>query len=235
MPLRQGDSILAIGGDDRISILRSSADFLLIQTDLSDQPTDWKKARAAICVGLVAIIASIAGVPVYLAMLGAAAIVILARLVSVEDAYRGMEWQAIVLIAGMYPLSTALVQTGLAQRLGALAVDFAAPFGPLGLVAGTFIFTALLTQLMAGQVTTLITAPIFISAAIHMKVNPQAVAVTAAIACSASFLTPLSHPVNSLMIGPGNYRFNDFFRAGWILTLLSFFMLLVGMKLFWGL
>lgn len=143
MPLRQGDLILAIGGDDRISILRSSADFLLIQTDLSDQPTDWKKARAAICVGLVAIIASIAGVPVYLAMLGAAAIVILARLVSVEDAYRGMEWQAIVLIAGMYPLSTALVQTGLAQRpfFGALAVDFAAPFGPLGLVAGTFIFT----------------------------------------------------------------------------------------------
>lgn len=89
---------------------------------------------------------------------------------------------------------------------------------------------------MAGQVTTLITAPIFISAAIHMKVNPQAVAVTAAIACSASFLTPLSHPVNSLMIGPGNYRFNDFFPGGVDSdVLLSFFMLLVGMKLFWGL
>ena len=75
----------------------------------------------------------------------------------------------------------------------------------------------------------------FISAAISLDVNPQAAAVATAIACSAAFLTPLSHPVNALMIGPANYRFGDFFRAGRTLTVLSFFMLLLGMKLFWGL
>jgi di/tricarboxylate transporter len=68
-----------------------------------------------------------------------------------------------------------------------------------------------------------------------MRVSPQAIAVATAIGCSASFLTPLSHPVNILMITPGNYTFGDFFRAGWPLTLACFLMLLLGMKLFWGL
>jgi di/tricarboxylate transporter len=81
----------------------------------------------------------------------------------------------------------------------------------------------------------MVTGPITISAAISMGVNPQAIAVATAIGCSASFFTPLAHPVNILMIAPANYTFGDFFRIGWKLTLLSFVMLLVGMILFWGL
>jgi di/tricarboxylate transporter len=68
-----------------------------------------------------------------------------------------------------------------------------------------------------------------------MGTNPQAIAVAAAIGCSASFLTPMAHPVNILMIGPGNYRFADFLRIGWLLTVISFIMLIIGMALFWHL
>jgi di/tricarboxylate transporter len=68
-----------------------------------------------------------------------------------------------------------------------------------------------------------------------MGTNPQAMAVAAAIGCSASFITPIAHPVNLLMIGPGNYQFSDFFRVGWGLTIVCFVMLLVGMVLFWQL
>jgi len=71
--------------------------------------------------------------------------------------------------------------------------------------------------------------------AISLGVNPQAIAVATAIGCSASFLTPISHPVNVLIIAPGNYRFNDFLRVGWILMLICFIMLIVGMILFWKL
>ena len=77
--------------------------------------------------------------------------------------------------------------------------------------------------------------PVTISAAIQMGVSPQAIAVATAIGCSASFFTPLAHPVNILMIAPGNYTFGDFVRNGWPLTVLSFFMLLLGMVVFWGL
>ena len=88
---------------------------------------------------------------------------------------------------------------------------------------------------MGGQVTVLVTGPIAISAALSMHTSPQAMAVAAALGCSASFLTPIAHPVNILMIGPGNYRFSDFFRAGWLLTVISFVALVIGMVLFWGL
>ncbi|MHB8628395.1 MAG: anion permease [Aggregatilineales bacterium] len=125
--------------------------------------------------------------------------------------------------------------TRLADVIGKLVVNWVLPFGPLGLVAGAYLLMAFLSQVIAGQVTTLITAPVLISAAISLHSNPQAVAVVSAIACSTSFLTPLAHPVNALMIGPANYKFTDFFRVGWGLTVLSFVMLLIGMSLFWKL
>jgi di/tricarboxylate transporter len=88
---------------------------------------------------------------------------------------------------------------------------------------------------MGSQITALVAGPIAISAAIHLHTNPQAIAVATAIGCSASFLTPLAHPVNTLMVGPANYRFADFFRLGWGLMIVCFVALLAGLKLFWGL
>jgi di/tricarboxylate transporter len=108
------------------------------------------------------------------------------------------------------------------------------PLGGLGLIAGANVFSSLLTQFLGGQVSALIAGPVTISAAISMGVNAQAVAVATAIGCSFSFLTPMAHPVNVLIIGPGNYKFKDFFKIGWILSVLSFIMLMIGMIIFWG-
>jgi di/tricarboxylate transporter len=233
--LRPGDSLLVVGARELLKNLQRSSDFLTLETDTGDQPVKWKLAIISIALTLGAIIASILGFPVYLATLIAAVIMLISGLLTMEEAYRTMEWQAIILIAGMYPISLAIVNTGLADVIGKLVVNWVSPFGPLGLVAGAYLLTAFLSQVIAGQVTTLITAPVLISAAISLHSNPQAVAVASAIACSTSFLTPLAHPVNALMIGPGNYKFSDFFRVGWGLTVLSFVMLLIGMSLFWKL
>ena len=78
-------------------------------------------------------------------------------------------------------------------------------------------------------------APITISAALHLGVNPQAIAVVTAIAGSVSFITPLSHPVNILMIAPANYAFADFVKSGWLLTIVCFIALMVAVPLFWSL
>jgi di/tricarboxylate transporter len=114
-------------------------------------------------------------------------------------------------------------------------VAIVTPFGPLGLAAGAYLLTSLLTQVMGGQVTALVTGPVAISAAISLQTSPQAIAVATAIGCSASFFTPLAHPVNILMMGPANYTFRDYFRIGWRLTIVCFVMLLIGMELFWRL
>lgn len=233
--LHAGDSLLVIGDRRGLRTLQNSPDFLVLESDPSDQPVQWRAAIFTIALTIAAIAASILGFPIYLAALIAAVLMIVAGILPMEEIYRTMEWQSIILIAGMYPVSLAMVNTGLAESIGHIVVQIVAPFGPLGLAAGAYLFTALLSQVIAGQVTTLITAPIFISAAISLGTNPQAIAVASAIACSVAFLTPLAHPVNTLMIGPANYRFADFFRAGWLLTILCFLMLILGMKLFWNL
>ncbi|MEO8391648.1 MAG: SLC13 family permease [Chloroflexota bacterium] len=233
--LQTGDALLAVGAPHRLKSLQADPNFVVLEPDVSDQPVDVNHAVLSVGIVLAAIVASILGAPVFLAMLAAALLVFILGLLPVEDAYRTMEWQAIFLIAGMYSVSIAMVNTGLAAIIGQQVITLVTPFGPLGLAAGAYLLTAALTQVMGGQVTTLVTGPIVISAAIHLGVSPQAIAVAAAIGCSASFITPIAHPVNILMIGPGNYTFSDFFRLGWGLTIVCFVMLMIGMALFWHL
>jgi di/tricarboxylate transporter len=166
-------------------------------------------------------------------MLAAALLLLITGMLSMEEAYQGVKWQAIFLIAGMYSVSLAMVNTGLALRIGGVMIAIVTPLGPLGLGAGAYLLTAALTQVMGGQVTALVTGPIMISAAISLHTSPQAVAVATAIGCSASFFTPIAHPVNILMIAPANYEFEDFFHIGWRLTIVCFVMLLVGLIVFW--
>ena len=235
LKLNPGDSILMVGSRDRLKGLRNNRDFVVLEPDESDQPMRKNHALLVTAVLAAAIITSIFGFPVYLATLAAAIIIILSGVISTEDAYRSMEWRAIFLIAGMYTVSIAMVQTGLAVMIGQEVVNLVRPFGPVGLAAGSYLLTAALTQLMGGQVTALVTVPIAISAALNMHTSPQAMAVASAIGCSASFLTPIAHPVNILMIGSGNYRFIDFFRVGWLLTIITFVVLVFGMMIFWRL
>jgi di/tricarboxylate transporter len=234
LPIQFGDSLLVIAPTNAISILRNSIDWIVIEPNPGDQPVNVPMAATTVLITAAAVAASLAGAPVYLSMLVGALLLMLLRIIPIEDAYRKIEWQAIFLIAGMYAVSLAMVQTGLAALVGDAMLAMVTPLGPLGLAAGAYLLTAILTQFMGGQVAALITGPIVISAAVQMGVNPQAIAVATATGCSTAFLTPMTHPVNLLMIAPGNYRFSDFFHVGWPLTLLSFGMLLLGLVLFWG-
>ncbi|MGA9347795.1 MAG: SLC13 family permease [Anaerolineae bacterium] len=233
--LRLGDSLLMIGSRSKLKRLYSSPDFIVLEPDPSDQPV--QRLQASLTVGVIAagIIASLLGLPVHFSMLAAALLLLITGMLSMEEAYQGVKWQAIFLIAGMYSVSLAMVNTGLAKWIGEVMVAIVTPLGPLGLGAGAYLLTAALTQVMGGQVTALVTGPITISAAISLRASPQAVAVATAIGCSASFFTPLAHPVNILMIAPANYKFEDFFHIGWRLTIVCFVMLLVGLIVFWRL
>ncbi len=192
------------------------------------------KTMLAVGLTLAGIAASIAGAPVYLSMISVAVLLMLLKIVPIQEAYSAIEWQVIFLIAGMYAVSLAFVETGLAALLAKGILTTAESTGPLGLCAAVFILAMLINQVIGGQVTAYVVGPIALSAAISLGINPQAVAVATAIGCSTSFLTPIAHPVNLIMLAPGGYKFGDFFKAGWALTLISFILLLLGLKLFWG-
>jgi len=235
IPLEMGDSLLVLSRPSRMQQLHKSSDLIVIEPNAADQPVNLRQAVLTIGITLAAIIASIAGVPIYLSMLAGAALILLFNVLSMEEAYHTVEWQAIFLIAGMYAVSLAIVQTGLAEQIGQTILSFITPLGPLGVAGTAFLLSSFLTQFLGGQVTALVTGPVALSAALKMGANPQAIAVATAIGCSAAFITPIAHPLNILMMAPANYKFRDFIRAGWLLTILCFVMVLIGLTLFWHL
>jgi di/tricarboxylate transporter len=197
--------------------------------------TEGHRAPLAVAVTLMAVAASVVGFPSSLAMLAGALIIVLSGVLSLDEVYDEMEWGVLLLVAGMYVVSTALVETGLADLLSATILHVVAPLGPLGLAAGVFLLGAALAQLMGGQVTAFVTGPLAIQAALTMGADVQAIALAAAIGSSAVFLTPFAHPVNMLIVAPGNYRFTDFARVGAGALAVCFVVLLVGLVAFWGL
>ena len=230
-----GDSLLLVGSPERLPWLRKLPGLIVFEPDPGDIPIQRGMAIASTAILAAAVIASIAGVPVFLATLIGAVCLFASGMFSIDEAYEAMPWQALILIAGMYSVCLAMVHTGLAAMVSDSVVGWVAPFQGIGLVAGAFLLTALLTQIIGGQVAALVTGPITIAAAIRLHHNPQAIAVATAIGCSAAFLTPVAHPVNLLIMGPGNYQFKDFLRIGVPMTVLCFVALIVGMVLFWRL
>lgn len=236
MPLEVGDALLMIGKPGSIGALAKERDFLILQSEEMQQPRLPHKARWALLITVgVLLLAVLEILPTAETTLLGAVAMALTGCINLDEAYRAIEWRVVFLIAGMLPLSTAMIHTGLAARLGSALVDALAPFGPLALVAGLFALTMLITQAVGGQTAALMVGPVAVTSAVQLGVNPQATAVAVAIACSAAFLTPIAHPVNILMMGPGGYTFGDFLKVGLGMTVVTFLGLLVGMHLFWQL
>jgi len=235
LPLEAGDSLLMIGPSSRLRDLRANPEIILLEVEAPVPLVPRKRALFSLLLLLGAVAASVMGMPAYLAILSAASLALLLNLLPVQEAYRAIEWQVLFFIAGMSAASRAMVNTGLAALAAESVVRLLTGSGSLELAGAAFLLSAALTQFMGSQTTAFVIGPIAISAALHLGLAPQPIALAAAIGCSASFLTPTSHPVNLIMMNPGNYRFGDFARVGLGLMALTFLTLLAGLVLFWHL
>ena len=208
---------------------------MVLQSSHAARPLIPQKAWWALGITALVLLASIIEIiPAAEAMMLGVAAMALTGCINLDDAYRGIGWRVIFLIAGMLPVSIAMINTGLAAHIADALVALLSPYGALALIAGLFTITMLMTQIIGGQVAALIIGPIAVTSALQLGIDAQAVAVAVAIACSASFLTPIAHPVNVLMMGPGSYTSRDFLGVGTGMILVTFSMLLVGMKLLWA-
>lgn len=234
-PLQAGDALLMVGTPDRVRSLAEEPGYIVLDQPSAGPISATAQAIAAFSITVAVItLAAVGLVPTAEAMIAGGTLLVLIGCLSMEEAYRAVDWKVVGLIGGMLPIGIALEVTGLAEKIGKGFLIGLAPAGPLALVAGLYLFTVMLTQIMGGQVTALVVGPIAVSAAVHVGVNPAAMGVAVAIACSAAFLTPFAHPVNMLMMGPGGYTSKDFLRVGSGMTIVCFLTLLVVMRLFWG-
>lgn len=235
IPLQVGDAILVVGQSADIQNLSHNSNFILPAGEYSAQATDSRKAPYA--VGITAVVLTLAilnVIPLPIAMLAGAAAMALSGCLSMQQFYAAVDWRVIFLVAGMLPLSLAITETGLADRVGALLELNLMNASSLLLFAVIALVTMVVVQVIGGQVTPLLVGPIAIKAALQMGIDPRAMAVAVAMACSLAFITPISHPVNILIMGPGGYKFSDFSRVGAGMTVVALLTMLLGLALIWG-
>ena len=187
------------------------------------------RARTSLIVlfGMVLLLATRAMPPAVVALIAACAMVLLGVL-TVEQAYRGITWSAVLLVGAMIPLSTAMHDSGAAQLMAEWIVRHVHGFGPYGLLGGVFLLTAALGQVISNTATALVVAPIAVSAATQMNVSVRPVLMTVAVAAAASFLTPIATPVNMMVQQPAGLHFSDYWKLG-LPLLLWFFVVSIGL------
>jgi di/tricarboxylate transporter len=234
LPLRFGDTLLVQGPRHGLRVLQREADYVVLG-DVGDAATlRSKKAPVAIGILAVMLVPVVAGwLPITAAALLAGVLMVLTGCLSMDEAYQSIEWQAVFLVAGTLPLGIAMANTGTADFLAELMVSAVGGFGPLALLAGFYIMTNLLTQFMSNAASTVLIAPIAIDAAQQIGSEPHALLMAVAVGASAGFLTPVAHQSNVLVMGPGGYRFSDYFKAGIPLDIMTLIIVLVVVPLVW--
>jgi di/tricarboxylate transporter len=235
MALHFGDALLLHGPREKLSVLGSEPDFLML-TEEAQEPLRLNKAPLAVLVmGAVLLPVIFGWLPIFIAAVVGATLMVLAGCLTMEEAYRFIEWRAVFLIAGMLPLGIAMEQTGAARFLAEGVVVTVGGLGPLAVVAGLFVLAALTSQVMPNPAVAVLLAPIALNTANDLGMSPYALMMTVALSSSASFLSPVAHPANLLVLGPGGYRFTDYIKVGVPLTLVTLAVVLLMLPIFWPL
>jgi len=217
MPLRTGDQLLVQGHHTNISVLDENETFRIIGTVDFKRP-DLKRAPVAIAIFagvLVAVAIGILSLPVAV-LLGTVAVFI-TRCITPEEAYREVEWKALIVIGCMLAVGAAMEHTGTARFLAAQIVGLIGGAHPAWLHTAFFALTLLLTQPMSNQAAAVVVVPVALQTAFQLDLNPRTFAIMIAVAASCSYLTPLE-PSCLMVYGPGHYRFADFIKVGSLLT-----------------
>lgn len=235
MALRFGDALLLLGPRSKLQLLGREADFIVL-TETAQEELRQEKMKTALII-LAGILAPviIGWVPIYIAVVVGAALMVLFGCLTMEEAYRQIEWKAVFLIAGMLPLGTALDQTGAARLIAEGVVALVGPMGPQAVMAGLVMLTFVATCFVPTAALVVLMAPIAMNTAADVGMSPYALMMAVAMAASASFMTPISHPANILVMGPGGYRFMDYFKVGGLLTLVIMIVLVWVLPFFWPL
>jgi di/tricarboxylate transporter len=235
VPLQFGDTLLLQGSEHRVRELQEGMDFLVLEPVEVEQ---FRRNKAPLAVGalvLAILLVVFASMHISMAMVIASVVMILSGCLSIEEAYENIDWRTVFLVAGMLPLGMAMEATGTAQYLANIMLAALGDYGPLALLAGTYLLAALVTQAMSNAAAMVLIVPIAVDTAMALGANYITFTMAVVIGAATSFLTPIGHKANVLVFGPGGYRFFDYARVGALLTLVLLMVSMVFLPLIWPL
>ncbi|QYO67096.1 SLC13 family permease [Leptolyngbya sp. 7M] len=231
--LSAGDVLLVEIKQDRIPNFRRSGDFIITS---EMERTEFRRNKALLAIAIVAAVvlgATFELAPIVVtAILGAIGLILLGC-ISVEEAYEAIEWKIIFLLAGVLSLGVALEQSGAAALLSSNILKYVGVWGPIALVSAFYLLTSILTETMSNNATAALLAPIAIATAktLELDATPFLMAIT--FAASASFMTPVGYQTNTMIYGPGQYKFVDFVKIGSPLNLMFWIIATIAIPVIW--
>ncbi len=237
--LRLGDTLLVVGPWKAVRQLQSKPkDFLVLslpaEIDLV-APARTRAPQALLSLAVMVGLMVSGAVPNVIAALIGCLLMGAGRCIDMNSAYRAIHWQSLVLIVGMLPFAQALQKTGgIDLAVGGL-VSVLGGAGPSAILACLFAVTAVIGLFISNTATAVLMAPVAVSTATQLGMSPYPFAMTVALAASAAFMTPVSSPVNTLVLGPGQYRFADFVKVGVPFTILVMLVTVLMVPWFFGL
>jgi di/tricarboxylate transporter len=216
--LQLGDTLLVIGPWKSIKNLQSGRKHVVpisLPAEMADVlPVAGKAPQAVACLALVVGLMVSGVIPNVQAALIGCLLMGALGVVNLTSAYRAIDWKTIILIVGMLPFSIALQRTGGVELAADGLTSVTSGLGPRGVLAALFAITALLGMFISNTATAVLMAPVAIAISQELGFSPFPFAMIVALAASTAFMTPVSSPVNTLVVTPGNYRFGDFVRVG---------------------
>jgi di/tricarboxylate transporter len=229
-----GDTLLLQGDKEDAARLMRSSD-LIVTNELTELYL--RKDRAILALLLLVTVITLATfniVSILVAALIGAVGMVLGRCLTIEEAYQAIDWQVIFLLGGILPLGLALEQSGAASLLVNTVLRPLANFGPLAVLAALYLVTAVLTETMSNNAAAVILAPIALSLAASMGVNPRPFLVAITFAASTSFATPVGYQTNTMVYAPGGYHFIDYTRIGGPLNLIFWGLAVLLIPVLWS-
>lgn len=230
-PLRLGDIILVVGNWKLIGMLaKQGRDFVVLNmpAEVSEaSPAHSQAPHAIFCLVLMIALMLTDEIPNPIAAIIACLLMGKFRCIDAESAYKAIHWPSIILIVGMMPFALALQKTGGVDLVVKGLMEVGGGKGPYIMLGCLFVLCAVIGLFISNTATAVLMAPIALAAAKTMGVSPYPFAMVVAMAASAAFMTPVSSPVNTLVLGPGNYRFSDFVKIGVPFTIIVMAVCLV--------
>jgi len=232
--LKEGDVLLVQAEPFRFPLLQENFGLMVLEQVAATHPRP-KRGVLVLAAFVAAVVCGSLGVlPLSACFLTAAVATILMGAVSIERVYQFIDWRLLILIGGMTAFGVAMDKTGTAEFLSKVIAGSFGQFGVIGILAGFFVLTILLTQPMSNAAAALVVLPVAISTAEMLDCNPRTFSIAIMLAASISFIAPLE-PSCILVYGPGKYRFSDFVKTGLGLTLVLGVVVLAVLPLLWPL
>ncbi len=231
--IRPGDVLVVRVPIDRVDTFARSPEFILIGRRPARPAVRPHMAVAVLILGAVVALAATGVAPIAVTAAAGIILMLLFRVLPYQRLYTAVDWRTIVLIGTLIPLGDAITSTGLADLAAQWAEEYVSPLGPLAVLAGLFVATALLTQLMSNAAAVVLIAPVALEIAAGAGIAPQPALMMVAISASTAFLTPIGHQANLLVYNAGGYRFVDFLKVGAPLTLLILVTSLIVVPIVW--